>query len=36
MIFTCVEDMERVFEEGPYFFNFVGVNVSYWIYTFST
>jgi hypothetical protein len=35
VIFRYTKDRERIFEEGPYFFNSVGLHMKYWIERFS-
>jgi hypothetical protein len=35
MIFTCSEDRNKVFDEGPYFFNSTGLHLRYWSECFS-
>jgi hypothetical protein len=34
-IFSNPSDRDKVFEEGPYFFNFVGLHLHYWTKRFS-
>jgi len=35
MIFSCLEDKEKLFEEGPYLFNSKGLQLCYWSKRFS-
>jgi hypothetical protein len=34
-VFTCSEDRNQIFDEGPYFFNLVGLHLRYWSERFS-
>jgi hypothetical protein len=34
-IFTCSEDKNTIFDEGPYLLNFVGLHLKYWSEHFS-
>jgi hypothetical protein len=35
VIFSCIEDKERIFEEGFYFSNLAGLHLCYWTHIFS-
>jgi hypothetical protein len=35
LIFSCTKDIDKVFDEGPYFFNSIGLHLRYWKECFS-